>query len=109
MDAPMVKGRPPKLCNQPGCGRKHEARGLCTGHYRQLCLDKPLTPLRAHNRVSKRGEGHVDKNGYRRVYSNGKLVGQHRLVMEQTLGRKLYVHRRFHKDVREADAALYAV
>ena len=26
-----------------------------------------------------------------------------------SLGQKLYVHRRFHKDVREADAALYAV
>jgi hypothetical protein len=26
-----------------------------------------------------------------------------------TLGRKIYIHRRFHKDVREADAALYAV
>ncbi|MGH3255513.1 MAG: hypothetical protein ACRDOU_08910 [Streptosporangiaceae bacterium] len=25
-----------------------------------------------------------------------------------TLGRKLYIHRRFHKDVKEADAALYA-
>ena len=25
-----------------------------------------------------------------------------------TLGQKLYIHRRFHKDVREADAALYA-
>jgi hypothetical protein len=26
-----------------------------------------------------------------------------------SLGQKLSVHRRFHKDVREADAALYAV
>ena len=26
-----------------------------------------------------------------------------------TLGRRLYIHRRYHKDVREADAALYSM
>lgn len=35
------------------------------------------------------GSGHVDKDGYRRLYVDGRLVAQHRLVMQEKLGRDL--------------------
>ena len=35
------------------------------------------------------GEGSIDEHGYRRVWANGQVVKEHRLVMEQALGRPL--------------------
>lgn len=35
-----------KTCTQPDCGRKHHAKGLCSSHYTQAKLGKPLTALR---------------------------------------------------------------
>jgi hypothetical protein len=35
------------------------------------------------------GEGWLTKNGYRRLRRNGKSVAEHRVVMEETLGRSL--------------------
>lgn len=27
-----------KICNIPGCGRKHEAKGYCSKHYKRIVL-----------------------------------------------------------------------
>jgi HNH endonuclease len=35
------------------------------------------------------GQGHIDKWGYRRVLHRGKVIAQHRLVMEGVIGRPL--------------------
>jgi hypothetical protein len=61
---------------------------MCESHYREV---------RIHGKVrkdcekrAKRGNGHLDRNGYIRVLSSdGIQTFQHRLVMEQHLGRKL--------------------
>lgn len=37
-----------------------------------------------------RGDGHICKDGYRKVFVDGKLQMQHRLVMSEMLGRSLY-------------------
>jgi hypothetical protein len=84
------------FCSVESCNKPYDSHGLCASHARQKRLGKSLTPLHKHNRTAKRGEGHLDKNGYRRVYANGKLVGQHRLVMEQIIGRKLYKFENVH-------------
>lgn len=42
IDAPPKQTR---LCSYPGCGRKHNARGLCTSHGTMQRQGKPLRPL----------------------------------------------------------------
>jgi hypothetical protein len=107
LDDPLRSYAPGGVCSFDGCTKPHVTRGLCSGHYQQFWLGKPLTPLRVHNRVAKRGEGHLTQHGYRVVYVDGKLVMEHRYIMEQALGRKLRefenVH---HKNGRRADNRL---
>jgi hypothetical protein len=54
--------------------------------------------------MEKRGEWHTNKAGYRIQVINGREVLEHRVVMEQHLGRPLWpdeeVH---HKNLRRAD------
>jgi hypothetical protein len=80
------------------CGKPHEAKGLCRGHYRRSVLGKPVdTPLRPLNKTAKAGEGSTDKrSGYRSRTINGKKTLEHRWVMEQALGRKLYSFENVH-------------
>ncbi len=46
----MALGRPTmpsqKTCTFEGCEKRHEAKGLCPGHYRQSMKGKPLVALR---------------------------------------------------------------
>lgn len=35
----------PKICSFPECGKPHRAKGLCSGHYQQNTLGKPLATL----------------------------------------------------------------
>lgn len=39
------------ICAFAGCDKSVDCRGLCTGHYQQQRLGKPLTPLRAYGRT----------------------------------------------------------
>jgi len=79
---PLVnkKKLPPRLCSIEGCGRKHSGRGYCAMH---------LSRLRRHGdpTVNLRPVGvpTIDACGYVRV---GKKK-QHRMVMEEILGREL--------------------
>lgn len=34
-----------RTCTFPDCEKKHQAKGLCVGHYTQLRAGKPLTPI----------------------------------------------------------------
>lgn len=45
---------------------------------------------------AKDGTGTVDKHGYRIISVNGKAKKEHRHVMEQALGRKLYAFENVH-------------
>lgn len=74
-----------KVCTLTNCQGKVYCRELCEKHYRKL--------LRTGNPESKkysdRGKGHLDLQGYRVIRKNGVRTFEHRLVMEQILGRKL--------------------
>ena len=53
--------------------------------------------------------GHIDQEGYRRVYKNRKLVMEHRVIMEEHLGRELLPHPQetvHHKNGRRDDNRL---
>lgn len=78
-----------KRCKEFRCFRWHFAKGYCENHYKEFNLygkiRKPCEK-RAPN-----GSGHLDKNGYIRVTNprNKEQTFQHRVVMEEHLGRPL--------------------
>jgi hypothetical protein len=75
-------------CLVGGCSDFHYAKGYCETHY---------AALRNHGDPTKRmrgtrGQGSVNKDGYKYMGSGGKLLLEHRLVVESKLGRKLLAH-----------------
>lgn len=78
-------------CSETDCGRVLYLGGLCAGHYSQVKKGRELKPIRVSGVWS---EWATDKSGYkyrRRTVSTGvrEHQFQHRLVMEEHLGRKL--------------------
>lgn len=91
---PIRRRRPPAVCEFPGCGRPFRARGLCDSHYRQQSDGRPLTqlpPVGHRRRGVYRWLVSADGYVYRRKPSNtsGDREFQHRVVMEEALGRPL--------------------
>ena len=80
--------RDARRCSVEGCDRPYDAAGFCTMHYQRVRFNGAageVSPRRAP-----RGAGHLNKEGYRNIrLASGKLVAEHRLVMEKHLGRKL--------------------
>ena len=104
MNNPPVKPLIRKQRNKcsTGCGRWADAHGLCQTHLKRQNrgsdLSKPILVK------APRGSGHINKAGYKVIFVNGRNKLEHRHVMEQVIGRKLYkfenVH---HKNGRRAD------
>lgn len=79
----IVETTTPELCTVVGCNRSYVAKGMCGMHYRRLRVWGHVGP--AESTV---GHGHKDSNGY--FYVGGqRRIPQHRVVMEQMLGRPL--------------------
>lgn len=77
-------------CLFEGCDKSRSARGYCAGHYRQFMDGRTLAPLQKQVR----GGGWVrNTQGYvtKAVHENGcqRRLFQHRVVMEEVLGRPL--------------------
>jgi len=50
-DSGVTSDRPLRICTVPGCGRPHNARGLCMGHYRRARVGAPVTaPMKTWKR-----------------------------------------------------------
>lgn len=81
--------RPPQpLCAVTGCERVSVTRGWCKMHYsRWQSYGQPGEP---EPRRAANGHGAWGKDGYVRVYRDGRLQMQHRVVMEEHLGRLLW-------------------
>lgn len=85
-------------CLFPKCPRPRDARGYCAGHYRQLQDRRELKPLRKQvhgGQWRTAPDGYIVKSG-RRPDGGQTTVFQHRLVMEETLGRPLLSHESVH-------------
>lgn len=72
-------------CVVEGCSEPYHARGCCVRHYE--ALKKYGDPLRPVKR--RPGNGYITVQGYRRLPVSGRQVLEHRVVMEQHLGREL--------------------
>ena len=76
-----------RLCAIEKCEKPAARRGWCHGHYgRWKAHGDPLAgrPSRAPA-----GSGTIDRNGYRVIRHDGRYVFEHRIRMEQMLGRPL--------------------
>lgn len=78
-------------CSVEGCGKPFLAKGLCRKHYSALNRNGDPTVRRR----GEKGQG-CSKRGYARVSQGGKSRLQHRVVMEQILGRPLLDHENVH-------------
>jgi hypothetical protein len=90
MDAPIRrrrrKGEPPLVCIVEDCDDLQKfASGMCPRHERRRKAGNPLHGPAYYHET----RGWTDKNGYRKTRRNGKTVGEHRIIMEETLGRPL--------------------
>jgi hypothetical protein len=85
-----------RFCTVEGCDRPLRNVGLCAGHYRQRRDGVPLTPIPERREP---GTGSINRLGYKEitVAPNVRRL-EHRVVMEQILGRELksseHVHHR---------------
>ena len=71
-------------CGVVGCQQSYASNGFCTLHYdrwRRTGDPGPVEKLI--------GNGYTTAEGYRVVHRDGKKVKEHRLVMEDLLGRQL--------------------
>jgi hypothetical protein len=90
MDAPMRLAKQPTVCTVEGCSSKARARGWCPKHYaRWQKHGDPLTLTQlapgTRTRYRDPRTGYV----YTYVVGNGKGKLEHRVVMEEHLGRAL--------------------
>jgi hypothetical protein len=79
----------PKPCSFEGCAKPVRSRDLCDRHYGRLL--RHGDPAVVKGRGPGFAEGHSNgQDGYRKRYVPGRgAVKEHRLVMEELLGRRL--------------------
>lgn len=76
----------PDECEVEGCSDPVRARRLCAGHYGAKREGRPLGEKK---QWGPRGEGTINADGYRIIRVDGKSRPEHRVVMEDLLGRAL--------------------
>lgn len=90
----LTRNRRP-ACSVDGCDKPHKARGLCAAHHSRWLRYGDARPTDPLQQPRERGSGSV-QDGYIRLNVDGRLIFEHRLVMEEALGRRLhdfeYVH-----------------
>jgi hypothetical protein len=81
-------------CVVEGCNYPRNTKGFCnTHHYRYRTYGDPGT---AELWRAPSGSGHTNPQGYRRIWVEGVNVAEHRYIMEQILGRRLWADENVH-------------
>lgn len=88
-------------CVVDGCGAHRHTRGLCFGHNAQRLAGVPFTPIKRYPKYGWRDWRSEGSSGYiirKRYEPGGKIITQrqHRVVMEEHLGRELLPHENVH-------------
>lgn len=72
-----------RQCSVIGCGGKYICKGFCIRHYhKNRRYGNPLE-------VRLKRSGYITPDGYKTFSINGKVILEHRLVMQKHLGREL--------------------
>jgi hypothetical protein len=88
----VIKNR---KCSIDDCDKNHIANGMCQMHYRRWSLyDDPEKLINIGIKYD--GNGYIQVRAIAGDGSKGKYVYQHRLVMEEHLGRPLQKHEQVH-------------
>ncbi len=85
-------------CIYENCNMNAKARNLCNKHWKTVFRSGKLQEYELvgrPNTVNRKSEGWIE-NGYKKFSIKGKAVSEHRLVMEQHLGRKLLITENVH-------------
>jgi len=75
------------VCKIKDCEKKVIAKGLCPMHYARF-RGYNKVPLLAPQKRTNKGF-HIDKDGYRQIMVDGRQRREHRVIMENKIGRKL--------------------
>lgn len=90
------RNKPRSYCEISGCGRYIESKGLCAAHGQRRRRGVEVNvALRPTARKGEKTAYWLDGYHYVR-YFDGTWIREHRLVMEQILGRKLYKFENVH-------------
>jgi len=85
-----------KKCKVDWCKSVVLARGYCSRHYYYWKRHGVPFTQSGLEQVAKYGKGCVNPDGYKMLSIDGKRVREHRMVMEQYLGRKLRLEEHIH-------------
>lgn len=80
------KRTPKEPCEVDGCDRPKRGRHHCHLHQERLRRTGGVGPVKP---LQVKGTGTLTKEGYRRLYVDGRRVLEHVAVMEEHLGRRL--------------------
>jgi hypothetical protein len=82
-------------CEAGDCPHGASNDGLCSGHYNRKISGEPNweRPLKYR---AKNGSGSISRYGYRVIYLNGRARLEHRVIMQQLLGRPLHKGENIH-------------
>ena len=101
LDVPIGDLRLRQACSVQGCDGKHYGKGYCHLHYKRMYKGQKVEGPRLRNRPDRIwGPWYFNSDGYvvRSQSVDGKMryQYQHRLVMEETVGRPLLKHENVH-------------
>lgn len=86
--ADMIAKNGSVKCAVPGCDEEFAYGTYCARHYNRYLKNGDPGP--AERLIAPRGSGYIDAAGYRRFKRpGGKMMLEHRMVMEDYLGREL--------------------
>jgi hypothetical protein len=102
VDKPIRGWRNQQSCSIEGCEGRYYSRGWCNPHYqRWRHRGDPTAP---DKRAPNGQANYINESGYRVINANGRIVLEHRHVMEQVLGRPLLPNETpHHKNGQRAD------
>lgn len=76
-------------CSVAGCGRTAHTRGMCNAHYLRFRAQGDAGPAEVRRKAGAGKGGRWLSGGYVYISDGRTRVSEHRLVMEQVLGRPL--------------------
>lgn len=91
-NSPSLHSVRQEKCIVDECDNKWFSKGYCEKHYqRWRKYGDPNIMLRNEN-----GKGTIDDSGYKRFKINGKVISEHKIIMETYLNRELLPEENIH-------------